>query len=80
MNLNIKYRGGGYRNYLRCENIKAILDNSYKPDYRIDAYHLSNLRDIYNDYYFYRCIVCYNRLELFEGCYICRQCGYSKSV
>jgi hypothetical protein len=80
----------GYRNYIRCENIKAILDCKYKAEYSYLSYYSSKNWKIWNEYYENRCPICGhlgfisgytklgNKLEPFEGCYRCHICGYKK--
>jgi len=69
----------GYRNYIRCENIKAILDCKYKAEYSYMSFYSSKNWKIWNEYYENRCPTCGYKLELYEGCYHCRECGYCKS-
>jgi hypothetical protein len=76
----------GYRNYLRCENIRAILDWKYKPDYSFQSYYnsvfMKNYSNTFGDVENKQgdeCPMCGYELEIFEGCYRCCNCGYCKS-
>jgi hypothetical protein len=67
----------GYRNYLRYENIKALLDNKYKIDYSYSTYLYScDLTNTWLNYYDNRCPRC-DRLK-FE--IQCDECGYREEL
>jgi hypothetical protein len=65
----------GWRLFCRYQRLKGIIHNDYVPDFSFETYVRSKFYGYSNNI----CVDCGEKLEIFEGVYVCKNCGYSRS-